>query len=102
MVRIEELPTRSAEQATGAPSHAWSLAGADRLGRLEIVDRHDDDASDSSGGGQGAPFPHQQPPPPPQQPSFLDPREAERLVDGLETFGLEDVGSSRCVRSVVV
>lgn len=84
--------------------HAWSLSATDRLGRLEIVDHYDDDAAaagpigaaaaasaavghDSGSGAGGGGL-------------FLDPREAERLVDGLETFGLEDVGSSRCVAKI--
>lgn len=86
MVRIEELPP----PRTDAPEHAWSLWGADRLGRLEIVDRHDGEdeevaSSPFSPLDAGAAATH----------CFLQPREAERLVKGLETFELEDVGSSR-------
>jgi hypothetical protein len=82
MVRIEELSTTT-RSSSAAQDHAWNLSATDRLGRLEIVDQYEEASAAAAAAGAGPTS------------SFLDPREAERLVDGLETFGLEDVGSSR-------
>lgn len=98
MVRIDEVGGDAGTRSSSS-DHAWDLSAADRLGRLEIEDHYDDahahagpaaaaataaSGAGRSGAGAGGGL-------------CLDPREAERLVDGLETFGLEDVGSSRYV-----
>ena len=90
MVRIEEVGDAAGKRKNNnimsTSDHAWDLSAADRLGRLAIEDHYDDAAAAAASaapGAGGGGF-------------FLDPREAERLVDKLETFGLEDVGSSRC------
>jgi hypothetical protein len=69
MVRVEEL--------NGAPKHDWSLPSSGKTSRMKISD---DDEAQKMAAAAAAPV--------------LSVEEAERFIEGLREFDIEDVGCS--------